>query len=69
VPRKERKRFFFGKKKQKTFVLHGICLGRWALTLGEAAASRLKRASGTASRKSLLVLFFRKERLAQKSDQ
>jgi hypothetical protein len=47
--RGRRKRFFFEKKKQKTF-----------------DSSRLAapmRTLGTASRKSLLVLFFRKERL------
>jgi hypothetical protein len=49
--RQEGKRFFFEKKKQKTCDF-------------EAADRRVNEAVGRAIRKSLLVLFFRKERLA-----
>jgi hypothetical protein len=44
-----RKRFFFEKKKQKTFDLNSL--------------SRMRGRRDSASRKSLLVLFFREERL------
>jgi hypothetical protein len=60
-----RKRFSFEKKKQKTFVYNGLVLAViGAPTFNEAAARPMHGAAGTASSKSFLLLFCKKEGLA-----